>query len=92
MIKSQKRTKKSAQKEQKEQVMYRPSEKEPLFGLATINDKIRIVCGQNVVSTKEFAHVEEAEEYIASKPYELILNAAVLLFKFTQEQPKEEKK
>lgn len=71
---------------------YKASEIEPIFGLAKINDKVKITLGENLISNKEFDTFEDAEKYIESKPYELILNSAVVLLKFTQNNEKEQTK
>lgn len=67
---------------------FKNSDVEPIFGLAKIDEKIKIVLGNNIVTSKEFESFEEAEKYIESKPYELIINTAILISKFTQTESK----
>lgn len=70
---------------------YKQSYQEP-FSLAKIENKIRIVVGNNVVSNKSFDTFKQAEQYIGTKPYELILNTSLLMFKQMQDYEKTIKK
>ena len=57
---------------------------EPVFNLVSEEDKnVKIVMGNNVVSDKVFNSEDEAEDYIQSKPYELIFNACILFAQWT---------
>ena len=40
-------------------------------------EEYQIVIGQNVISNKKFARLEDAIKYINKKPWELILNASL---------------
>lgn len=65
---------------------------EPLF--AFIRDqktnKVQIVVGNYKVSRKEFDNFKDAEAYVWSKPYELLINTACLIMKLNNEQKKEQ--
>lgn len=61
--------------------MYKQSEVEPLFAMVKTEEGIILCCGKFRVSTQKFKTYEEAEAYIATKPYELLINTAVLFIK-----------
>lgn len=66
--------------------IYKQSENEKLFAIVKQKEKFIIVCGNYKVSNEEFENIEEAEEYIKSKPYELIINVTTLIAKFELEK------
>lgn len=57
---------------------------EPVFNLVSEEGKnVKIVMGNNVVSEKTFDSENDADNYIQSKPYELIFNACILFAQWT---------
>ena len=57
---------------------------EPVFNLVSEEGKnVKIVMGNNVVSNMSFDSEDDAENYIQSKPYELIFNACILFAQWT---------
>lgn len=48
--------------------------------------KVIICVGNNKVSKKQFQTYKEADKYIASKPYEILVNVSVLIFKSLQDE------
>lgn len=67
---------------------FKKSETDQIFGMVKIEEKVRVTMGQNVISTKEFDTFEEAENYIASKPYELFFNGMFILQNYAKETSK----
>lgn len=47
-----------------------------------------ITLGNNVVSSKKFDSYTQADKYVKSKPYELIINATCLILEKTKEYAK----
>lgn len=72
----------------KENAFYQKCESEPIFAMVKDQktEKISIVVGNYKVSTKEFNTFKEAETYIASKPYELLINTSVLFLNFSKDE------
>lgn len=64
---------------------YKPS-KEEMFAMVKTDKGIIIVCGKYKVSNKIFKTWVEAENYIASKPYEIIVNVSVLFSKLNYDE------
>lgn len=54
------------------------------------SQKYIIVMGDNQLSNKTFDTIKQAEEYIAKKPYELIINAAFAAANFIINQQKQQ--
>ena len=81
--------KRKVENEKTEQVVFNSCE--PIFKLAKLNGKFVIIMGNNRASEKEFETQEEANKYISSKPYELILNM-YLIHKVYEEKFKEMEK
>lgn len=52
---------------------------ETIFTLVTRNNKTRIAVTNKIISVKEFDTVKAAKEYIDSKPWELIVNATLVI-------------
>lgn len=71
---------------------FKQSETDQIFGMVKIDEKVRITMGQNVISQKKFDTFEEAENYIASKPYELIYNGIFILQNYANETKKKSTK
>ena len=74
----------------KDATTYKVSERESMFAMVKTEQGIIICCGKYKVSNKSFKTWEEAEEYIASKPYEIIINVSVLFSKLNNDE-KEQK-
>ena len=49
-----------------------------IFKIALHEEQFIIVMGNYMASDKRFDKIEDAEEYIESKPYELILNMTLI--------------
>lgn len=54
-----------------------------IFALVKKDSIVRVVCGNFVVSQKEFDSFESALDYVNSKPYEIILNSALALLQMS---------
>lgn len=78
-------------KKQKNEQVYKQSETDKLFAFAKTEEGIIILCGKYKVSVEVFKTYEEAETYLESKPYEILVNVACLMFKLQQENEKNEK-
>lgn len=52
------------------------------------NTNFKIAVGGNIMSDKAFATKEEAEEYIASRPWDLIINLMGLTYQIMNEHEK----
>lgn len=57
-------------------------EQEEMFLIINRDGKYMIALTNQIVSKKQFETLEEAREYINSKPWELILNTAAVMAKF----------
>ena len=62
---------------------FKHSKTDELFNLVKQNDKVIICVGNNKVSRKQFKTYNDAEKYIASKPYEILINVSILIQKLT---------
>lgn len=71
--------------------MFRHSKVEEMFNLVKTDKGIIITCGKFKISSKSFKTWNEAENYIASKPYEILINVSVLMCKLNEDE-KEQKK
>lgn len=83
--------KRSIENEKTEQKI-KKSKNTNMFMLAKEGDKVIIVMGNYKASEKTFDTFEQADEYIATKPYELILNMTLIhkqYEKMYEEQNKE---
>ena len=69
--------------------MFKHSQEEPLFNLVKTDKGIIITCGKFKVSNKAFKTWKEAETYIASKPYEILINVSVLMCKLNEDEKKQ---
>lgn len=85
-----KKTKKVANKET-DATMYQQLD-EQMFAVMKNKEtnKFTLLVGKYKVSNKEFASIDEANEYVNSKPYELIVNVSCLICKLTNEEKKQE--
>lgn len=63
---------------------FKHSKVDELFNLVKQNDKVIICVGNNRVSRKQFKTFKEADNYIASKPYELLINVSILIQKLQE--------
>ena len=63
-----------------------------MFMLAKQDDKVIIVMGNYKASEKEFDTFEQADEYIETKPYELILNMTLIHKEYEKMYEKQSKK
>lgn len=79
----------SKTKKKETEQMYKQCECDELFSFAKTQEGIVILVGKYRVSSKTFKTFEEAEAYVNSKPYELIINLSVLFNKFENENSKE---
>lgn len=70
--------------------MFKHSKNEEMFNLVKTNEGIIITCGKYKVSRKTFKTWKEADEYIASKPYEIIINVSVLMLKLNEDENKKQ--
>ena len=52
---------------------------EQIFQVVLVDDKYRIAIGKQIMSVKEFSSIDEAEEYINDKPWELIANLQLIV-------------
>ncbi len=75
-----------AEKETK--VKIRPCKNTP-FSIAKKDNKIYILIGNNVMSSKTFKSFKEAERYIYLKPYEIITNLVVLIYQHLKQENNE---
>lgn len=62
---------------------FKHSKTDELFNLVKQNGKVIICVGNNKVSRKQFKTFNDAEKYIASKPYEILINVSILIQKLT---------
>ena len=62
-----------------------------IFRTVLHNEKYHILVGNQKVSINEFDTQEEAENYIDSKPWELIGNLSMLICKHQMEEYKKER-
>lgn len=58
---------------------FKQSKNEP-FLIVKQGKKYQIAVGNNLVSHKTFDEIEQAEMYISTKPYELIINTCLCMF------------
>lgn len=58
---------------------FKKSKVDELFNLVKQNGKVIICVGNNRVSRKQYETYEQADKYIASKPYELLINVSILI-------------
>lgn len=66
---------------------FKQSKIEPLFNLVKDEqDKVNIVVGNYRVCRKTFDTFKQAEQYIGSKPYELIFNTTCLIIENNNKQ------
>ncbi len=87
---SKKREKMTKQLKSKGGQMYKQSETDELFAFAKTKEGVIILIGKYKVSSKTFKNFEDAEEYIKSKPYEILINVTMLMTKL-QDNEKETK-
>jgi len=64
----------------------RVSKHSDVFTLVKQNNGIIIVVGEFKVSEKTFSNFEEAEQYIATKPYKLIFNTFQIFMHYAKEK------
>lgn len=74
----------------KDETMFKHSKEEEMFNLVKTNQGIIITCGNYKISKRTFKTWKEAEEYIASKPYEIIINVSVLMSKLNEDENKKQ--
>lgn len=74
------------QNKTKEATMFAKSKVDELFNLVKTQDGIVICCGKFKVSTRKFKTYKQADEYIAQKPYEILINVSVLMVKLNQDE------
>lgn len=74
----------------KDATMFKHSKTEEMFNLVKTENGIIITCGNYKISRKTFKTWKEADEYIASKPYEIIINVSVLMSKLNEDENKKQ--
>ena len=52
------------------------------------NKTFEIAIGQDIISEKKFNSYDEAQRYIGSKPWEIIINLACLIYQIEKENEK----
>lgn len=62
-----------------ENQQFKQSKEEP-FVIVKVENKYQIAVGNNIVSRKKFDTIKQAEIYIMSRPYELIINTNLCMF------------
>lgn len=72
-------------KKTQDTTMFKVSETDNLFNLIKTKEGIVITAGKFKVSNKNFKTYKDAEEYLQSKPYEILINVAVLFTKLNLE-------
>lgn len=74
----------------KKNEQFRVSKNEKIFALVKNEDGKIVVCaGGYAVSGKKFDTFEQADQYIATKPYEIIINLFYILNKQNNETNKQ---
>lgn len=80
-----------AKKNVKTEQMFQQSKVEKVFSLVKDeNGKVRIVMGNMLASRKEFDTFKQADEFIGTKPYELIFNGVEILMRYKNENKSNE--
>ena len=57
-----------------------------VFLIVNVEDKYRIALGEHWVTKQIFDTPEEAQKYINSKPWELLMNVAAVMAKFVNSE------
>ena len=68
------------------------SEVDEIFRLVKDKEGVKITCGNYLISKKVFKSFNKAEEYIAKKPYEIIINCTCLFAEMHMKDQKQEQK
>lgn len=73
---------------------FKHSKVDELFNLVKdqSNGRIIICVGNNKVSRKSFKTWKEADNYIATKPYEILINVSILIQKLNNDEKEKENK
>lgn len=66
--------------------MFAKSKVDELFNLVKTEKGIVICCGKFKVSSKYFKTYKQADDYIATKPYEILINVSVLMVKLNNNE------
>ena len=81
---------KNAKKQNEDSTKFKKSEVEELFNLVKDHEnKVRICLGMTCVSLKKFNTFEDADKYIKTKPYELLINSMFAVIQFNKEHENE---
>lgn len=75
-----------SKKQNNDATMFAKSKIDELFNLVKTEKGIIICCGKFRVSTKTFKTYKQADEYLAQKPYEILINVAVLMVKLNSDE------
>lgn len=78
------------EKQNQNATMFKHSSVDELFNLVKTKEGVIICVGKFKVSTKKFRTYGEAETYIATKPYEILINVSVLMCKLNLENNEKE--
>ncbi len=71
--------------------MYKQSESDELFAFAKTEEGVIILIGKYKVSSKTFNNFKDAEEYLKSKPYEILINVTMLMTKLQENEKESER-
>lgn len=75
-----------AKQKSNDATMFAKSKVDELFNLVKTEKGIVICCGKFKVSSKYFKTYKQADEYLATKPYEILINVAVLMCKLNNNE------
>ena len=70
----------------KDATMFAKSKTDELFNLVKTEKGIVICCGKFKVSSRYFKTYKQADDYLATKPYEILINVAVLMCKLNENE------
>lgn len=76
----------------KQELNFKLSKNSEIFGIVKNDKKFIIVVGQYKAVKKEFDTIGQAEQYIGTKPYELIFNTMQIMFDYAKEAKKQTSK
>lgn len=59
-----------------------------VFAIVKVGNNYMIGCGNNYMSKATFASIKDAQEYIDSKPWELIINTTCYIYELSKQNKK----
>ena len=74
---------------------YKRSNVAPIFGIVKQGKAYKIVMGNYLVSMKEFKSIKDAEDYIGTRPWDLIYTTILISIEYAdkiQKDPENDKK